>query len=516
MNFKRCLLIMIILFMTVILVGCKPVYTVIFYDHDGNIISEQMVKEGDSAIAPMMPYKEDFEFISWDKDFNNVCEDLLINPIFKKVILTITFIDGEEQIIKKIRTNEQVIPPNDSKYTDPSFIGWTYEGEIFDFNLYITSDMQFKALWDIEYIVRIGFCGSLSGVTSYYGLASKKGVELAIEEINAAGGIKINGIDYTIEVVEYIDDQNPSYSAQHAVNKFVLSEVDIIVGATTSSCTEELVRESLKYGIPVVIPTASADVITKNTSEVDRTNVFRACFYESYQAKYMADWAHQNNINDVFIVYNSKYEYSISLKDSFYLRAQEYGMNISERGYTEDSRNYYQDIVTNIINSKSECVYIADYSDKAALFISELYKNGYDGFIYGWYGWDGLLYESKIGSIDKKYLEKCYYTNEFHINSERENVKKFIEEYNKKYNTNPQVFSALGYDTIYMIKQALINCKTLGYEDIIKSLNNTIYKNLITSYSDFQFDEQGDPLKACIIISYKNGEEVEVNKKHNN
>ena len=67
-----------------------------------------------------------------------------------------------------------------------------------------------------------------------------------------------------------------------------------------------------------------------------------------------------------------------------------------------------------------------------------------------------------------------------------------------------------------MIKQALINCKTLGYEDIIKSLNNTIYKNLITSYSDFQFDEQGDPLKACIIISYKNGEEVEVNKKHNN
>ena len=52
-----------------------------------------------------------------------------------------------------------------------------------------------------------------------------------------------------------------------------------------------------------------------------------------------------------FIVYNSKYEYSISLKDSFYLRAQEYGMNISERGYTEDSRNYYQDIVTNIINN---------------------------------------------------------------------------------------------------------------------------------------------------------------------
>ena len=103
MNFKRCLLIMIILFMTVILVGCKPVYTVIFYDHDGNIISEQMVKEGDSAIAPMMPYKEDFEFISWDKDFNNVCEDLLINPIFKKVILTITFIDGEEQIISDIK-----------------------------------------------------------------------------------------------------------------------------------------------------------------------------------------------------------------------------------------------------------------------------------------------------------------------------------------------------------------------------------------------------------------------------
>ena len=66
MNFKRCLLIMIILFMTVILVGCKPVYTVIFYDHDGNIISEQMVKEGDSAIAPMMPYKEDFEFIVGD------------------------------------------------------------------------------------------------------------------------------------------------------------------------------------------------------------------------------------------------------------------------------------------------------------------------------------------------------------------------------------------------------------------------------------------------------------------
>ena len=110
--------------------------------------------------------------------------------------------------------------------------------------------------------IKLGSSGPLSGSASIYGQAVKKGIELAVEEINAAGGVNVDGKMMKFELVDFVNDEADAGKAATALTSLVSKKVDVVVGAVTSGATEGLINEAVKYGVPVITPTGTADKLT--------------------------------------------------------------------------------------------------------------------------------------------------------------------------------------------------------------------------------------------------------------
>lgn len=356
--------------------------------------------------------------------------------------------------------------------------------------------------------IKLGSSGPLSGSTSIYGTAVKKGVELAIEQINAAGGVNVNGEMKKFELVDFVNDEADPAKAGAALTTLVSQDVDLIVGAVTSGATEGLISEAVKVGIPVITPTGTADKLTvgENGDErEERANIFRACFYDSYQGEFMAKYAKAEGYTKAYVLFNNDDDYSVGLKDAF---VETFGKaNVTVVGYDSlatDFTSYWPAI----INGGFECVYVPDYYENVYNILKTGYAAGYTGVCYGGDGWDGVIQQVKDGD-DASFLENCFYTNHYFGASENAVVKAFVEAYKAKYNgETPVSFAALGYDAVYIAKQAIEQAGSVDFAKVVEALTTGTYTGLVTSSAEFKFNN-GNPEKAAVVITFKNGAEVE-------
>lgn len=356
--------------------------------------------------------------------------------------------------------------------------------------------------------IKLGSSGPLSGSTSIYGTAVKNGVELAIEEINAAGGVNVNGEMKKFELVDFVNDEADPAKAGTALTTLVSKNVDLIVGAVTSGATEGLITEAVKVGIPVITPTGTADKLTvgENGNErEERANIFRACFYDSYQGEFMAKYAKEEGFTKTYVLFNNDDDYSVGLKDAF---VETFGAaNVTAVGYGKDVKDftsYWQPI----LQGGFECVYVPDYYENVYNILKTGYGAGYTGVCYGGDGWDGVVKQVKEGD-DATFLENCFYTNHYFGASENATVKKFVDAYKAKYNGEvPVSFAALGYDAVYIAKQAIEKAGSVDFAKVVEALTNGTFTGLVTSSTEFKFNN-GNPEKAAVVITFKNGVEVE-------
>ena len=361
-----------------------------------------------------------------------------------------------------------------------------------------------------KYTIKIGSSGPLSGGASIYGQAVKKGVELAIEEINKEG-IKIGEETYTFKLVDFINDEAAADKAAAALSTLVDEGADVIVGAVTSGATEGLIGKAITEGIPVITPTGTADKLTvgeNGTERAERSNVFRACFYDSYQGSYMAEYAAEAGKKTAYVLYNNSDAYSVGLKDAFVAKATEKEMTVITQGY-EGTTTDFASFVAPIVAGNYDCVYLPDYYQNVYNILSTLYGAGYEGATYGGDGWDGVVQQVKEGE-SVAFLDKCIYTNHFFSGSSNETVKKFVDAYKAKYDGEvPVSFAALGYDAVYIVKQAIEAAQSFEYDAVVKALAEGTFTGLVTSATEFKFDANGNPTKAVQYIGFKDGKEVE-------
>ena len=362
-----------------------------------------------------------------------------------------------------------------------------------------------------EKVIKIGSAGPLSGSASIYGQSVKKGVELAIAEINAAGGVNVNGVAYQFELTNFINDEADPDKASAALATLVGQDVDVIVGAVTSGATEGLILQAMTEGIPVITPTGTADKLTvgeDGDEREDRYNVFRACFYDSYQGKYMAQYAKEQGYKKAYVLYNNSEDYSVGLKDAFVETAGELQLEVHTQGYEKEVKNF-SSYWSTIISGGYDCVYVPDYYENVYNILKTGYAEGYQGVCLGGDGWDGVVQQIQAED-DVTFLEKCFYTNHYFGKSEAEAVKTFVTNF-KAANANeePASFAALGYDAVYIVKQAIEQAGSFEYEAVIEALATGTFTDLVTSSTDFSFDENGNPQKAATVITFKDGVEVE-------
>ena len=359
--------------------------------------------------------------------------------------------------------------------------------------------------------IKIGACGPLSGAAFVYGTAVKKGMELAIEEINANGGVCINGKYVPLTLVDFIDDDAQSTKAGDALNTLVEKGANIILGAITSGATQGLIGEAVKVGIPVITPTGTADKLTAGANgdeREDRENIFRACFNDSYQGEYMARRAKEQGYEKVYILYNNDDSYSVNLKDAFVETAISLGIQTKVESYTTAT----YDFTTPWERIKAEgytCVYVPDYYEKVYTVLKAGAAAGYEGVVYGCDGWDGITSQlNPYDGFDTTFLEQCYYTSHFFAGSSYYRVQEFVEAYSNKYGEAPWAFAALGYDAVYMAVMAIEKCGSVEYKDIIDALSYMQFSGLVTSSEPFEMQD-GSPQKECVVISFKDAKEVE-------
>lgn len=337
----------------------------------------------------------------------------------------------------------------------------------------------------------IGGLAPLTGSVSVYGIATNNGVQMAFDEINAAGGVLGKQIKYICE-----DEKGDATEATNAYRKLVdRDKVVAIIGDVTSKPAAAVAQASVADNIPIVTATATA----LNVTEAGK-NVFRVCFTDPEQGEIMANYAQKLGKKTAAVIYDTSDDYSKGLRDSFKATAEELDITVvADEGFAKGAVDFRPQL-TNIKAKNPEVLFVPTYYEQAALIAVQAKEIGLSTQIVGADGWDGV-----IGKVDKSNLDAvngAYYCSQYTAESTDERVQAFIKNYKEKFGEEPNQFSVLGYDAAYMMAEAIKNAGSTEKQAIIDALTVMEYNGLT---GQMHFDENRNVVKEAIIIRIDNG-----------
>lgn len=293
--------------------------------------------------------------------------------------------------------------------------------------------------------VKIGGIGPLTGAYANYGLSEKNGAELAVKEINEAGGIAGKQIE-----LSYQDSQGESESAVNAYGKLMDWGMEVSLGCVLSGENASVVAAARDDDVLLITPSGSADKCIDGNDKA-----FRVCFYNSYQGAAAAQYIKDNNMVDtVGILYQSDNDYSVGLYNAFVAKCGELGITIAEtQTFTSSTNTDFSTQVSALVSSGVKLVFIPLYAEEASTFLTQAHgKFADDVYFFGADGLDGIL--GKVEQ-DTSLANNVLMLTPFAADNPAENVQSFVKKYQEAYGATPDQFAADAYDAIYVIKAAV-------------------------------------------------------------
>ena len=343
--------------------------------------------------------------------------------------------------------------------------------------------------------ITIGTVTTNSGTAAAYGEAEVKGFELAVSEINAKGGI--NGKKVKLESM---DDKGDATEASNAYNKLAGdNNVLAVAGPTISATTAAVAPLADQSKLVTIAPAATSDSIETGNY------LFRTCFKDSYQGEVAARFAAENlKVKKVAVLYGTGDPYSSGVGEAFAKAAEKLGLEVvdKESSSSADDTEYSAQL-QKIQASGAELLYAPYYYSVAGPYIIPQARSvGFEGYVMGPDGYDGLKLTG-----DKSQYNKTYYTTHYSADDNTNTkVQDFIKSYKSKNNAEPNTFAALGYDTIYMIKQAIEKAgKNATREDVRNAVAGMTFDGVT---GKFTMDKSGSPTKSVIVLEMKDGKPV--------
>lgn len=341
--------------------------------------------------------------------------------------------------------------------------------------------------------IKIGGLAPLTGNLSVYGIAVDNGVTLAIEEINANGGINGKQIEY----IKY-DEKGDKTEATNAYNKLVEDGIVALIGSVTSEPSTAVAQRAAVDNMPMITASGTAMAITQAGK-----NVFRTCFTDPYQGDFMAQFAAESlGFKKVAVLYDAGNDYSVGLTDAFVARAQELGMEVVAKETYASSDVDYKAQLTKIQQAAPDAIYVPDYYETDIQIIRQARLAGIEVPFLGGDGWDGVLMESVIGSKGSTDADNTYFTNHYSDKDPDEKVQNFIKDYKAKFNMDAVSFAALGYDTAYIMAEAISKAGT----DKVAIVNQLAKTNFAGITGNISFDDNRNPVKSVTIIKIDQGD----------
>ena len=298
--------------------------------------------------------------------------------------------------------------------------------------------------------IRIGGIGPLSGGYANYGFSVKNGAQLAVDEINAAGGINGKQVELSFQ-----DSQADPESAVNAYGKLMDWGMQVSLGGVLSGETASIVAAAREDNIMLITPSGSADKCIDGNSRA-----FRVCFYDSFQGAAAAQYIKNNNMVDtVGILYQSDIDYSVGLYNAFVEECGKSGITIAEtQTFTDATKTDFSTQINALVNSGVKLVFIPFYAEEASTFLTQARgKFADDVYFFGADGLDGIL--GKVEQ-DPTIANNVLMLTPFAADDPAENVQAFVKAYQAAYNATPDQFAADAYDAVYVIKAAVVKAGT--------------------------------------------------------
>ncbi len=349
----------------------------------------------------------------------------------------------------------------------------------------------------------IGGMGPITGDAASYGVAVQNGAQLAVDEINAAGGINGYQISFQME-----DDQADAEKAINAYNSLKDAGMQILVGTTTSGACTAVSAETGNDNIFQITPSATAV-----ESVQGHDNVFRVCFSDPEQGTKSADYIADNKLGQkIAVIYDSSDVYSNGIYTNFVAEAKKKNLEIvSAEAFTSESKTSFSVQITKAKDAGADLVFLPIYYKEATSILIEADKMDYHPTYFGCDGLDGVL---GVEGFDQKLAEGVMLLTPFAADAQDEKTKAFNEAYQKKFGETPIQFAADAYDAVYAVKAAAEEANLtpdMDLAEICSGLADAITKiNLdgLTGVDGITWDASGEPNKAPKGVKIVNGQYV--------
>ena len=292
-------------------------------------------------------------------------------------------------------------------------------------------------------VFKIGGIGPTTGAAAIYGSAVMNAAQIAVDEINEAGGINGYQAEFKAE-----DDQSDAEKSVNAYNSLKDWGMQVLMGTVTTTPCIAVADKTAEDGMFEITPSASS------TDVIENDNVFQACFTDPNQGTASAQYIADNNLGTkVAVIYDSSSVYSSGIEATFVEEAQNKGLEVvAEEAFTADSKTDFSTQLQKAQSAGADLVFLPIYYTEASIILTQANGMGYEPAFFGVDGMDGIL---GVENFDTSLAEGVMLLTPFAADADDEKTKAFVSTFKEKYGDVPNQFAADAYDAIYVIKAAI-------------------------------------------------------------
>ena len=347
-------------------------------------------------------------------------------------------------------------------------------------------------------VFKIGGIGPVTGAAAVYGLAVKNGAQIAVDEINADGGINGYQIDF-----QFQDDEHDAEKSVNAYNTLKDWGMQMLMGTVTSAPCVAVADKTMADNMFQITPSGSSVECAQNP------NVFRVCFSDPDQGAASATYIAENKLADkIAVIYDSSDVYSSGIYERFASEAANHGLDIvAAEAFTADSNKDFSTQLQKAKDADADLVFLPIYYTEASLILNQANTMGYAPKFFGCDGMDGIL---QVDNFDTKLAEGLMLLTPFAADADDELTQKFVTAYKEKYGETPIQFAADAYDAIYAIKAAAeeagITPET-SVSDTCDKMKEAMLKITVNGLTgeNMTWTEDGEPHKAPKAVKVVDG-----------
>ncbi len=335
--------------------------------------------------------------------------------------------------------------------------------------------------------IKIAILAPLSGPVPTFGVSTRDGALLAIEEANAKGGVLGKQIEAVVA-----DSQCTPDPAVNAANKVIEQDkVHYIVGEVCSSASIPISEIAEKNQVVQISPTSTNPTVTLNGDGTTKKYVFRACFIDPFQGTVMAKFALSKGFKTAFIMFDQGNDYVRGLAEFFEKAFTEAGGTVvGKESYTKTDTDFSA-ILTKVAESNAEVLFVPDYYNIINLVGAQAKEKGVTAVMMGGDGWDSA-------DLDLSAADGGFYSNHYSPEDTRPIVQQWVANYQKKYNSVPDALATLGYDATNLLIAAIAKA---GVDDPTKVAEAMAGLEFEAVSGKVTFDAQHNPVKSAVVLS---------------